>query len=344
MIGAEVGVSASTVSLALKGHPSIPEATRNKVIAAAQRLGYQHDANFSRLMSYLRRSKQNRELPVIAYVHNAPQREFWRVNPYNRQLVNGLHQRAADLGYKVEEFWISEKSGYSLRNLPRILRARGIESVILDPHDNLDYSEFDLTHFACAATCAYDPARHPIHRATIYREETVFACLKHLHEQGYQRIGMVLWHFDHNDLNHIRPYLSAFLAYQAIHSSEASRVPVLFTHYSGPWDEPGARHWIRQHQPDLIIGFDLRIRDTINSLGLRIPQDIAYAYMDWVPEQVPLAGINNFRDRTAAQAIELIDSQIRRNERGYPETAKVVFIKGIWGSGDTVPEPAIPRP
>jgi LacI family transcriptional regulator len=344
MIAAELGVSVSTVSLSLNGHPSIPEATRDKVIEAARRLGYEPDANFSRLMSYLRGAKQNRDLPVIAYVHNAPQREFWRFNPYNRQLVEGLHRRANDLGYKVEAFWISEKSGYTLRNLPRILRARGIESVILDPHDNADYSDFDLTHFACAATCAYDPARLPIHRATVYREETVFASLNHLHKQGYRRIGFVIWHFDKEDLNHIRPYLSAFLAYQAIDVPPEHRVPVLFTHSMGAWDESAARKWLLDHQPDLILALDLRIRDTIDSLGLRIPQDIAYAYMDWVPEQVPLAGINNFRDRTAAQAIELIDSQIRRNERGYPDLAKVVFIKGNWGSGDTVPEPAIPRP
>jgi len=335
------GVSAATVSLALKGHPSITKPTRDKVLKAAKEVGYERDANLSKLMSYLRHSHLRRDYPVIAYINNAPQREFFRVNASNRQLVQGLHNRATELGYKVEEFWVSsEKGGYKLKSLPRILRARGIQAVIIDPHDNMHYDDLDLSHFACAATCAYDVTHPPIHRATLYREETIYEAVRHLHRAGYKRIGFVVKHFEDDDLDLIRPFVAGYLSYQAWDADPKDVIP----YFSGPlgskWDHGAAAKWLKANRPEVILAMDMRIRETLEREGLRVPEDVALAYVDWVPEQGPLAGIHNRRDRTAAHALELVDAQFRRNERGYPEMAKVVFVRGFWVPGATVPEPA----
>ncbi len=222
----------------------------------------------------------------------------------------------------------------------RILRARGIEAVILDPHDNAHYYELDLTHFACAATCVYEVTNPPIHRATLYREETVYAALHHLHQQGYRRIGFTIRHVDTDDVDQIRPFLAGYLTYQALDAAAADRMPVFSNEPDNSWNDKAARRWLREHRPELVLAMDLRIRPSIEAAGLRVPQDLALAYIDWVPEQAPMAGINSRRDRTAAHALELVDTQLRRNERGYPEMAKVVFVKGEWVPGATVPEPA----
>ncbi|GMA21619.1 LacI family DNA-binding transcriptional regulator [Arsenicicoccus piscis] len=39
----ETGVSVSSVSVALRGDPGVSEATRSRVLAAAERLGYRAD-------------------------------------------------------------------------------------------------------------------------------------------------------------------------------------------------------------------------------------------------------------------------------------------------------------
>ncbi|MGC9451383.1 MAG: LacI family DNA-binding transcriptional regulator [Oceanipulchritudo sp.] len=340
-IAREAGVSPSTVSLALKGHPGIPEKTRAKVLKAADKLGYQKDANLSRLMSYLRHSHKRRDQPVIAYVANTPVPAFWKTNPYNAELRRGLLERATTLGYKIEEFWVSNKEGgYRLKSLPRVLRARGVENVIIDPHSDMRFDDLDLTGFACAATCATDITTPPIHRSTLYREETLYEALCHLSRQGYQRIGFVTRHIDEKDIDLIRPFLAGFLTYQHLLVPPQDRVPHFSSEECDRWNEAAARDWLREYRPELVIMSDQRIRLTIENAGMRVPHDIAVAYVDWIPSQAPMAGISNRRDRSGAHAIELVDAQFRRNERGYPELAKVVFVKGTWMPGDTVPEPA----
>jgi LacI family transcriptional regulator len=340
-IAAEVGISASAVSLALKGHHSIPERTREKVLKAAEKIGYQQDANLSRLMSYLRHAHKRRDHPVIAYVTNTPQPAYWKVNNYNAQLFKGLKSRADILGYKIEEFWISDKrGGYPMKSLPRVLRARGIEAVILDPHMGMRYDEFDLKYFACAAICEEDVTDPPIHRATLYREQTIYDSLVHLKEQGYRRIGFVLpWAPDHRE-THYLPFLAGFLSFQELHVPEADRIPSLRRTVEDDWDPVAAVDWRRKWEPDMILMLDFRIIDTLKEVGLRYPDDIGLAYADWTPEQKPMAGIWQHRERTAAHALELVDAQLRRNESGYPEVAKVVFVKGTWVPGGTVHEPA----
>jgi LacI family transcriptional regulator len=342
-IAAAAGVSASTVSLALKSHPGIPEPTRLRVMAAAERMGYQRDANLSRLMSYLRHSHKKRDFPVIAYVANTPQPEFWRVNPYNRQLLKGLTERANQLGYKVEEFWVSDKKGgYRQKSLSRVLRARGIENVIIDPHDDMRYDDFDLKHFAAAATAPYDVTDPPIHRATLYREETVYETFLHLHQQGYRRIGFLTKHIDEADIDLVRPFLAGYLTYQQLLADPENRIPF---HANGPGEEldsKSIRNWLEEYRPEVFLFMGGPVMHLLKEYKMKVPDDIAVAYIDWVPEQVPLAGINQRRNRTAAHAIELVDAQFRRNERGYPERAKVVFVKGVWVPGATVPEPAAP--
>jgi LacI family transcriptional regulator len=338
-IAAEVGVSASTVSLALKGHHSIPKATRDKVLRAAKKVGYQQDANLSRLMSYLRHSHKRREHPVIAYVTNTPRSAYWKVNNYNKQLHNGLIQRAEFLGYKIEEFWVSDKrGGYTLKSLPRVLRARGIEAVILDPHMGMRYDDFDLRHFACAAICEEDVTDPPIHRATLYREQTIYDALVHLKERGYRRIGFVLPWASQHTRTHYLPFLAGFLNFQELHVPEVDRIPCFRGHDHEEWSHAAAIEWLKAWCPDMVFMLDFRIKDALDDLGLRYPEDVGLAYADWTPEQKPMAGIWQRRDRTAAHALELVDAQLRRNECGYPEVAKVVFVKGSWVPGGTVRE------
>lgn len=341
LIASKLGVSTSTVSLALKAHHSIPEATRKKVLAMAEEVGYQHDANLSRLMSYLRHSHRRREHPLIAYVTNTPRAAYWRENAYNAQLHEGLIRRADFLGYRIEEFWLSSaKGGYRMNSLPRVLRARGIEAVILDPHLAGGLIDLDMSGFACAAICERDVTDPPIHRATLYREQTVYETLLHLHGVGYRRIGFVArWPEEGQPIDCL-PFVSGFLTYQEMQLRPDEHIPCFRSHGEMDWDEKAARKWVLEYRPDLILMLDFRILKTLEGLNLRFPEDIAVAYADWTPEQAPMAGIWQRREHTAAHALELVDAQLRRNEGGYPEVPKVVFVKGEWRPGPTVSEPA----
>ena len=56
-IAQEVGVTTAAVSLALKNHPSISEARRTQVHAAAERLGYRPNAMATALAHHRHQSR-----------------------------------------------------------------------------------------------------------------------------------------------------------------------------------------------------------------------------------------------------------------------------------------------
>src|ERR1051325_9261392 len=59
------GVSRMTVSLALRNHPRISAATRERIRQVAERLGYHPDPEVSKLMAYLRRAKPAKHARVL---------------------------------------------------------------------------------------------------------------------------------------------------------------------------------------------------------------------------------------------------------------------------------------
>ena len=59
------GVAVSTVSYALKNHPKIPEATRERIQALARRMGYRPDAYVSTLMARLHNKRRQSEQAVL---------------------------------------------------------------------------------------------------------------------------------------------------------------------------------------------------------------------------------------------------------------------------------------
>ena len=64
------GVSLMTVSRALRNAPKVSEATRERVLVCAQKLGYTTDPNLSRMMHAVRGRKRPRSHATIAVVRD----------------------------------------------------------------------------------------------------------------------------------------------------------------------------------------------------------------------------------------------------------------------------------
>ncbi len=85
-VAAEVGVSASTVSLVLRGIAGPSETTRQLVLDAAARLGYRPDRAASALAS-----RRSRLIGVLMDINN----------PFHTQLVEDVHEAAERHGYNL---------------------------------------------------------------------------------------------------------------------------------------------------------------------------------------------------------------------------------------------------
>jgi DNA-binding LacI/PurR family transcriptional regulator len=92
-IAALAGVSQPTVSRALSGNPSVSEATRQRVLAAAEQLKYKVDKNASAL-----RRQQAKTLALL-FFEELP--DHSQINPFYLSLLGPMVRRCADRGYDL---------------------------------------------------------------------------------------------------------------------------------------------------------------------------------------------------------------------------------------------------
>ncbi|MGZ2411259.1 DNA-binding LacI/PurR family transcriptional regulator [Sphingomonas sp. F9_3S_D5_B_2] len=93
-IAALAGVSQPTVSRALSGNPSVSEATRARVLAAAEQLNYKVDKNASGL-----RLQQSRTLALLFF--EEPSTDGALINPFYLSLLGPMVRSCAAHGYDL---------------------------------------------------------------------------------------------------------------------------------------------------------------------------------------------------------------------------------------------------
>lgn len=119
-LATRLGVSKSTISLAMRNDPRIAQATREKVQHTADTMGYRMNGTISSLMGALRLGRECRGCNVALVLPAAcePTREF----------LAGLQERLALSGRKTEVFRLADVSA---ERLCCILDARGIEGAVI---------------------------------------------------------------------------------------------------------------------------------------------------------------------------------------------------------------------
>ena len=122
----QLGLSAATVSLALRDSARVVEATKRRVIQAAGRAGYRPNPLVRSVMAAMRRSAHDSfQGALIALNHSEEEKPV--LSPYHREVFVGAERRARELGYSMELFWVGPQQ-MSLARLTSILRARNSQN------------------------------------------------------------------------------------------------------------------------------------------------------------------------------------------------------------------------
>src|SRR3954468_23326921 len=114
----------------MRNDPSIPTATCKRIQQLGVRLGYSPDPELSKLMTYLRKRQLTRATAVLGLLTLHSHRSLWKSNNYLRRLHTGIVNRAKELGYETDEFWLNDPS-IPLRRTRQILANRGISALIM---------------------------------------------------------------------------------------------------------------------------------------------------------------------------------------------------------------------
>ena len=184
------GVHFTTAGLALRNDPRVIPATAAKVQAAARELGYTHDAMLSALSAYRHRNTR-KFAGVIAYVVTyAP--ETLKSNITESTVVEAATAQALALNFQLESFQVNAP-GMTGERMSKLLRARGIQGVILSPRLPTPgpMPDLDWQHFSPVAL-GFSITNLTIHRVCTYHTHNMRLCLGQMRAHGYRRIGLVL--------------------------------------------------------------------------------------------------------------------------------------------------------
>lgn len=331
-VGAACGVSKMAVSLALRNHPSISNATSERIRSTARSLGYKPNPLVAALMSELRGKHPPLTSPTLAYITTHERREDWEASPTFRKFYHGARERAGMLGYKLEEFNLSQP-GMSPRRMSEILWTRNIRGVILAPARSVMQTlGLDWSKFASVALgfTVVDPH---IHRVANHHIRTMKLVLDELFSCGYRRLGVCLRPWDDARVNY--SWLAGLDTFRR-QNRECKVVPELI--FQG---EPRTDflRWFRKHRPDAIATLDVEVPEWLAEIGCRVPEEVGVGNLSVHPEAVEFSGAVQNCKVIGATAVDVVTEEMNRNHLGMPSYPKIVYIESIWKAGNTTRQP-----
>jgi DNA-binding LacI/PurR family transcriptional regulator len=333
-IAAAAGVSPMTVSLALRDHPSAAAATRRRVQRIAAKLGYRTDPTIAKLMTHLRTQRSHRLQAALGCLTTFPRLEN---EPYVHAIADGAKARAGELGYSMELLVVGKESTATPARLERILRARGVQGLLLLPmatsgefHGVDHWERFSVVSATLSVTAPVT------HRVVPNAFDNVLEICRKLGAQGRQRLGLVTTREQDARVGH------RFTAAIGWHNRYACAHPVEPLVLEGPLRVVFA-DWFQRENPDAIIGHSAgelmeieqllppqhRRRLTLVSTSkVRVGDRVNYAGIDERPEEIGRA------------STDLLASLIQHGDRGLPMIPRVTMIEGIFVDGKTAATPA----
>jgi LacI family transcriptional regulator len=318
-VAAAAGVSLATTSYALRNDRCIPRVTAARVQAVAKRLGYRPNPRVSALMAHIRQAKPVTVGERIAFLWiDAPPGE----RPY-QTIFDGAKERAIQLGYELEEFWRCTP-GLSARRLQQILHSRGIVGLLIspsclpDPKFKIEWN-WDLFSVAVIGTAESEPELH--HSALHHYGGMRVAMLKLLAMGKRRIVGLLNKQIEERAR---RAWSAGFLAHHPLTNRAWD-----FLAQADPGDLSHFASWIRQRQPEAIVGLREIIEPLLNQ-GWRPSPKITIIFLNWRPNPWGFGGIDQGERIIATNAVDLVVGQLQRNERGVPAHVKMLLHLGRW--------------
>ena len=252
-----------------------------------------------------------------------------------RGYMEGAREFASTMGFRLEEFWLSEP-GMTARRAREVLQTRNIRGLIFAPQPEPNSKvTLNLDTFACVSI-GYSLTQPRLHVISNHQHSSTLMSLRELASLGHDRIGMVsatdtLRRTDHS-------FESPFCYFQSF-QEEARRIPLFAVDGR---DEPANvnRHreafleWFRRYRPTAIISTVSEVRGWLDAAGFEVPAEVSVATLSRIHD-LDWSGIDQQERQIGARAVELLISLFQSGERGAPGTPIRLLVEGRWITGDS---------
>ncbi|BCU77171.1 LacI family DNA-binding transcriptional regulator [Luteolibacter sp. LG18] len=321
----------STVSMALRGDPSIPVQTREEVRHAALAMGYRPNPTGAALAHFRASSRHQPVQAALAWLNcwddPARLRGYREFDCY----WEGASKAAHGLGYRLEEFVVNRE--LTLERFGEILHARNINGILLPPGptppgwERFDWSGFSVVRLS-------QPGRKcDLEACAVAGDQTRNGMLAFdsMQKLGYSRIGYCGLHWQD------RLFCAGFLWGQQQTEGE-DRIPplLLSSEQRAEWDSR-LETWLEECRPDAILTDLPEMPAMLADAGLRVPQDIGLAAMGTLDCPID-AGIHQNPHEIGRTAVMMLASLINDRIHGVPLIRQTLLIGGSWVNGSSLPE------
>ncbi|RRJ95616.1 LacI family transcriptional regulator [Opitutaceae bacterium TAV4] len=331
-IAEAAGVHRTTVCLALKNHPGIPEETRERIVRLAEEMGYTPDPMLAALASYRTSKRPAAFHGMLGWLVNSSGGYVWNSFPHYQDYFDGACERARRCGYALEVFDLNGE-GMSPNRVVAILRARNIDGLLLCPQPEPEMSmDFPWEQFS-SVTFGYTLARPRMHMVSSTHHRNMVRAMRELRRRGYARIGFVFseTHDSRTDRNFWAGYLAEALGYEL----RLPAMPPFMESFrtAGMGGERRFRAWLRKHQPDAIVTGEFMAFERLEEMGWRVPGELGVVCPTLPSRDTRLAGVVEDSRHIGAVAVDALVAAVQRGERGGPEQPQRILVEGLWHEG-----------
>ena len=329
-LSGELGITVAAVSMALRNHPRISEATRLRARAAAQRLGYTPNPALSR-QAGLRGPTVRPPMPMAFVAQRHPRNHPAASPPV--PMLDEIRGHAARLGYNLQVFVQDEP--HAPAALDDVLYNRGIEAVVVGPvYDPSLIAGIDWTRYSVVG-CQTGYVRPPFHYVHWDMEHAMDRSIRACLARGYCRIGVVQYRETRETEDHTDRY-GALCLHEKLLRGGRNAIDALDV-----WsdDATAFARWFKRFRPDAIVAQTPTPLWWLREQGVEAGRDCGLVALSI--EETPLEhGVTGFVTATcrpAVLALRLLDAEVRAFERGLPEFPSRQLVEAPWFEGRTLP-------
>ncbi len=330
------GVHFTTVSMALRGDPRLRPETRDRIFAAVARVGYRRTALSGALGRSRTAGGEATISPRIALVANRSFDHGLTTLTYFRRMEQDARKHAEALGYGFEVLFV-DQDYHDSQSLYRYLKDNGVKGVIICAFEptrrdlELPWEEFGVVKI---------DSRHMPPACTFVSNDQLFyvrLAFRKLRALGYRRIGLAIGASDEvaTDGLHV-----CGLQLEQASVPPCERVePLLFPSAARDAEvKEVLGPWIRRESVDVVMSNWTSIPRLMTNMGIRCPQDVAYACLCMSRKTSRSAGVLANLGEVGRQVIGLLVASLRSERYGLPESPTSTYVRGTWCDGASAPQ------
>ncbi|MEM9158930.1 MAG: LacI family DNA-binding transcriptional regulator [Verrucomicrobiota bacterium] len=325
------GVSAMTVSRALRNSPKISEKTRQRIRQLAQEHNYSINPLVAAQMASIHGRRSVTYKATLGLITRTPTEGVWGGAA---KVIEGVRKRCKEMGFTCDTFDLADPELTPSR-LNRMLETRGIHGLIEAPMvaDLADY-ELDSDRLILVSS---NPGTLPqtIHRVCPDHYGNMDMLLRRIQQAGFKRPGFLVTLELDRRLNHL--WTSRYLAFQQ--TEGFAKIAPYMPNNITEFDRSSFTKWLEANQPDILIVSNHELfRDKFfDQVGIEIPNDIEVLKININGPEYGFSGIDQRSEQVGAGCVKLLSQLMYQNEYGPPENPVSVVVPGKWIQGHTSP-------